>query len=238
MADESGGDGASGRGDGQAVVRAIMLPEDVSRALVAMAARHGVAVDSVIQGAWAILLGAYANEDDIVFGLVRSQTLGWGSTTVVVSLAAGAALIAAFIAVERRITQPMLPLSFFARRSFAVTNVISLAMYFGMFGSIFFLSQFLQNVLGNSPLQAGLKLLASVAGSAGSGAGQRVLRQYQLADLVAALDDLHQLRVPVRPRGQAAVLAARRREHLDRRGGASGGMTGADVLGQHGGDDH
>jgi MFS family permease len=41
-----------------------------------------------------------------------------------------------------------------------VTNVVSLAMYFGMFGSIFFLSQFLQNVLGNTPLQAGVKLLA------------------------------------------------------------------------------
>jgi MFS family permease len=53
----------------------------------------------------------------------------------------------------------MLPLSFFAKRSFAVTNVVSLAMYFGMFGSVFLLSQFLQNVLGNTPLQAGVKLL-------------------------------------------------------------------------------
>ncbi len=48
---------------------------------------------------------------------------------------------------------------FFAHRGFAVTNVVSMAMYFGMFGSIFFLSQFLQNVLGNTPLQAGEKLL-------------------------------------------------------------------------------
>ena len=50
-------------------------------------------------------------------------------------------------------------MSFFAKRSFAVTNVASLTMYFGMFGSIFFLSQYMQNVLGNTPLQAGLKLL-------------------------------------------------------------------------------
>jgi MFS family permease len=50
-------------------------------------------------------------------------------------------------------------MQFFAKRSFAVTNVVSMAMYFGMFGSIFFLSQFMQNVLGNSPLEAGLKLL-------------------------------------------------------------------------------
>ena len=48
---------------------------------------------------------------------------------------------------------------FFSNRAFAVTNVVSLSMYFGMFGSIFFLSQFLQNVLHNSPLQAGVKLL-------------------------------------------------------------------------------
>jgi MFS family permease len=48
---------------------------------------------------------------------------------------------------------------FFANRGFAVTNAVSIAMYFGMFGSIFFLSQFLQNVLHNTPLQAGIKLL-------------------------------------------------------------------------------
>ena len=65
----------------------------------------------------------------------------------------------AFIVDELRTEKPMLPMSFFANRGFAVTNVVSLAMYFGMFGSIFFLSQFLQNVLGNTPLQAGLKLL-------------------------------------------------------------------------------
>jgi len=95
----------------------------------------------------------------IVFGLIRSQSLGWGSAQVVVSLIAGVALLAAFIAQERRTQDPMLPMQFFASRGFAVTNVVSLAMYFGMFGSVFFLSQFLQNVLGNSPLEAGVKLL-------------------------------------------------------------------------------
>jgi EmrB/QacA subfamily drug resistance transporter len=95
----------------------------------------------------------------IVFGLVRSQSLGWGSPVIVASLAAGVALVLAFVTYERRTESPMLPMGFFASRGFAVTNAVSLAMYFGMFGSIFFLSQFLQNVLGNSPLQAGVKLL-------------------------------------------------------------------------------
>jgi predicted MFS family arabinose efflux permease len=95
----------------------------------------------------------------LVFGLVRSQSQGWSSPEILIALGAGVALIAAFIAYERRARDPMLPMSFFAKRTFAVTNTVSLAMYFGMFGSIFFLSQFLQNVLHNSPLQAGVKLL-------------------------------------------------------------------------------
>jgi EmrB/QacA subfamily drug resistance transporter len=95
----------------------------------------------------------------IVFGLIRVQSLGWSSPEIIASLAAGVALVAVFVRAELRTTEPMLPLAFFARRGFAVTNVVSLAMYFGMFGSIFFLSQFLQNVLHNTPFQAGLKLL-------------------------------------------------------------------------------
>ncbi len=96
----------------------------------------------------------------VVYGLVRSQTLGWGATEVLATLAAGVVLIIAFVAHERRTAEPMLPMEFFASRGFAVTSAVSLSMYFGMFGSIFFLSQFLQDVLGNSPLQAGVKLLA------------------------------------------------------------------------------
>jgi EmrB/QacA subfamily drug resistance transporter len=95
----------------------------------------------------------------IVFGLVRSQSQGWTDPQILVALGVGALLVIAFIVNELRTREPMLPMRFFARRSFAVTNTVSLAMYFGMFGSIFFLSQFLQNVLHNTPLQAGVKLL-------------------------------------------------------------------------------
>ena len=95
----------------------------------------------------------------IVYGLVESQSLGWSSAQVLISLAAGAALLVAFVAQELRTPEPMLPMNFFANRGFAVTNAVSIAMYFGMFGSIFFLSQFLQNVLHNTPLEAGVKLL-------------------------------------------------------------------------------
>jgi predicted MFS family arabinose efflux permease len=95
----------------------------------------------------------------IVYGLVRSQSQGWGSPEIVIALALGVSLVIAFVRHELRTTEPMLPMRFFANPSFAVTNAVSLAMYFGMFGSIFFLSQFLQNVLHNTPFQAGIKLL-------------------------------------------------------------------------------
>jgi MFS family permease len=95
----------------------------------------------------------------LVFGLVRAQSLGWGSPTILAMLIIGIALLAGFVIWERRAAEPMLPMRFFASRAFAVTNVASLSMYFGMFGSIFFLSQFMQNVLHNTPFQAGLKLL-------------------------------------------------------------------------------
>jgi EmrB/QacA subfamily drug resistance transporter len=95
----------------------------------------------------------------IVFGLVRSQSQGWTSPEILIALGAGAVLVAAFVAHELRTDEPMLPMSFFSHRSFAVTNAVSLSMYFGMFGSIFFLTQYLQNVLHNTPLEAGTKLL-------------------------------------------------------------------------------
>jgi EmrB/QacA subfamily drug resistance transporter len=95
----------------------------------------------------------------LIYGLVRSQTIGWVSPEVLIALSAGAVLMVAFVLHELRTEDPMLPMRFFRDRGFAVTNAVSLAMYFGMFGSIFFLSQFLQNVLGNTPLQAGVKLL-------------------------------------------------------------------------------
>src|SRR5205823_14065996 len=99
----------------------------------------------------------------IVFGIVRGQALGWTSTPIVASIAAGLALLAAFVAWELRAPAPMLPMRFFRNRAFAAANAASLAMYFGMFGSVFLLTQFLQLVMGYSPTQAGVRMLAWTA---------------------------------------------------------------------------
>jgi EmrB/QacA subfamily drug resistance transporter len=95
----------------------------------------------------------------IVWGLVRGNEAGWTSLQIVAPIVLGALLVAAFIAWESRTESPMLPLEFFRNRTFALTNVASLFMFFGMFGSIFFLAQFFQTVQHYSPLQSGLRIL-------------------------------------------------------------------------------
>ncbi len=95
----------------------------------------------------------------IVWGLVRGNAHGWTSLGIVAPIVAGVFLVAAFIWWESRATSPMLPLAFFRNRTFALSNVASLFMFFGMFGSIFFLAQFFQTVQGYTPLQSGLRIL-------------------------------------------------------------------------------
>jgi EmrB/QacA subfamily drug resistance transporter len=95
----------------------------------------------------------------LTWGLVRSGTVGWGSAEVILSLAAGAALVAGFVAWERRARSPMLPLELFRDRAFSAANGVSFFMYAGLFGTVFLMAQFFQNALGFSPLQAGIRLL-------------------------------------------------------------------------------
>jgi EmrB/QacA subfamily drug resistance transporter len=95
----------------------------------------------------------------IVWGLVRGNSVGWSSPEIVGSLVAGVIVLALFVLWEVRAPAPMLPMRFFRNRTFALTNVSSLFMFFGMFGSIFLLIQFFQTVQGYSPLQAGLRIL-------------------------------------------------------------------------------
>jgi EmrB/QacA subfamily drug resistance transporter len=126
----------------------------------------------------------------IVWGLIHGHGDGWTSAGVVGSIAAGAALVAAFVAWEVRARQPMLPMRLFRSRAFAAANGASLLMYFGMFGSIFLLVQFFQTAQGYPPLEAGLLLLpwtamelfvAPVAGALSDRVGGRPLMAGGLA---------------------------------------------------------
>src|SRR5216110_2650074 len=116
---------------------------------------HGPAGGLDLRG----LVLASAGLFGIVWGLVRGNSVGWGSPEIVGSLVVGAVVVALFVLWELRAEAPMLPMRFFRNRTFTLTNVSSLFMFFGMFGSIFLLIQFFQTVQGFSPLQAGLRIL-------------------------------------------------------------------------------
>jgi len=94
-----------------------------------------------------------------VWGIVGAADHGWAATRTVAGLGLAVALLIAFIAFERRTEQPLVPLAMYRIRSFMVSNAVSLTMYFGVFGSIFFLAQFMQGPMGYSPFAAGLRTL-------------------------------------------------------------------------------
>jgi EmrB/QacA subfamily drug resistance transporter len=95
----------------------------------------------------------------LTWGLVRAGTTGWASGEVIAALTGGALGVALFLVWEWHRATPMLPLALFRSRTFTATNAVSFFMYAGLFGALFMMSQLLQNALGYSPLQAGLRLL-------------------------------------------------------------------------------
>ena len=141
---------------------------------------HGPATSLDLPGVVLASLGLLG----IVYGVVSGNDHGWTSATVLAPIVVGALLVAGFIAWELRARQPMLPMHLFRSRGFTMVNVASLLMFFGMFGSIFLLAQFLQVVQGYSPLEAGLRtlpwtgmpvLIAPVAGALSDRIGGRPL---------------------------------------------------------------
>ena len=95
----------------------------------------------------------------IVWGLVRGNSAGWGSAEVVATLAAGVLLVVAFIAWERRASEPMIPMSFFRSRAFSAGNLAIFAVFGSLFAEVYFFSQLLQNAMGYDALGAGLRLM-------------------------------------------------------------------------------
>jgi EmrB/QacA subfamily drug resistance transporter len=106
----------------------------------------------------------------LVLGIVRTDATGWGAGSTIALLAVGAGLLALFVTIEGRFaTAPLMPLRIFASRTLSAANIVVLFVGAASFGMWFFVSLYLQEVLGYSPIKAGLAFLpmtlSIVAGS-------------------------------------------------------------------------
>lgn len=130
----------------------------------------------------------------VVYGIVDTDSHPWGSPVTVGTLLAGALLLACFVLVEGRFArQPLVPLGIFRRRAVSVANLLAVTVGGALFGVYFFLSLYMQQVAGYSPLRAGLAFLpAGLASMTGSLLGTRLVahlgarRQLLLGPALAA----------------------------------------------------
>jgi EmrB/QacA subfamily drug resistance transporter len=114
----------------------------------------------------------------LVYAIVKAQAYGWGSPKTLGLGAAALVLLGVFVAIERRSAAPLMRLSIFRVRALAVADTVLLLVASGMFGMFFFASLYVQEILGYSPLRAGLAFLPVTLGiMVGAGIAQQLIRR-------------------------------------------------------------
>jgi EmrB/QacA subfamily drug resistance transporter len=108
-----------------------------------------------IAGAVTITLGLSA----LVFALLDAETAGWGSFQTIGTIAASIILLAAFVAIELRSKAPLVPFSIFRVRTVTGANVVGILVGASLFSMFYFISLYMQQVLGYSPIKAGISYL-------------------------------------------------------------------------------
>jgi EmrB/QacA subfamily drug resistance transporter len=99
----------------------------------------------------------------LLWSIIEAPTKGWSNSTVITGFFIGAALLIGFVSWELHTDHPMLDVRFFRNRRFSAANAGITMVYFAMFGSMFLVTQYLQTVLGYSPLEAGIRMLPAAA---------------------------------------------------------------------------
>ncbi|HTD08248.1 MAG TPA: MFS transporter [Solirubrobacteraceae bacterium] len=95
----------------------------------------------------------------LVFGLLRGNAIGWGSLPILALLTGAVATLGAFVAIERTSPNPMLPLELFRNRAFTGVQIAAFSISASLFALFLYLTLYLQQFLGNSPLGAGVRYL-------------------------------------------------------------------------------
>ncbi|HKP20974.1 MAG TPA: MFS transporter [Thermoleophilaceae bacterium] len=108
---------------------------------------------------WAGLVTFSAGLFCLVFALIRGNDDGWGSSKIVALLVAGALLLAAFVAVERRRDQPLLDLRLFRIPTFTGAQIVAFSIHASIFSMFLYITLYMQNILGYTPLEAGIRFL-------------------------------------------------------------------------------
>lgn len=101
----------------------------------------------------------------LVYGIVTTDSHAWGSAHTVALLLVGVGLLTAFVVIESRATKPLVPLPIFVSRSLSGANIVSFLLGGTLTAYIFFLSLYIQQVNGYSPLKAGIAILPATMGS-------------------------------------------------------------------------
>ena len=128
-----------------------------------------------VLGATTVTAGLLA----IVFGIVKAQAWGWGAGRTLGVIGVGVALLALFVALEARSPAPLVRLSIFRVRSLATADAVMMLVASAMFGMFFFASLYVQDVLGYSPLKAGLAFLPISLGIiVGAGISQGIIKRF------------------------------------------------------------
>jgi EmrB/QacA subfamily drug resistance transporter len=138
------------------------LPVAALAVVVTLVAAHESRDDSVertldVPGVVTLTAGLAA----FVLALVQGNAWGWGSAPIVGLLVASVLTLAGFVVIERRTRVPMVDFAFFRSRGFLGANTVGFIVSFAMLAMFFFLALYLQNILGYSPLQAGIRFLPS-----------------------------------------------------------------------------
>lgn len=123
--------------------------------LILVEESHGA--DRTLDGVGLVLISAAAT--GVVWGLVRGNEVGWSSPEILLTIGLGVVLGAAFVAWERKVEAPMLPLRFFGKRAFSVGAAAAFLMSAALYGPVFFMAQYMQVTMGASSVGAGLRLL-------------------------------------------------------------------------------
>ena len=100
----------------------------------------------------------------MVWGLIEASERGWTNPTILVSFAVGAAILALFVAWERRTDHPMLDVSVFRNKRFSAASVAVAFVFFALMGVVYFLTTYLQSVMGYTALEAGIRMLPVAGG--------------------------------------------------------------------------